>query len=102
MAIHAAEAHDIEARITDEAAVIEALARQYFGDAAYLVRGIHVDMETGDEDVAFEVHYCFSDPENNFDRLAALHEAFMDAYVRTISPDVLSRTILKPIPSDAD
>ena len=102
MAIHAAEAYDIEAQIAQASITIEALARQIFGDAAYLVRGIHVDMETGDEDVAFEVHYCFPDPENDFDRRATLHEAFMDVYVRTITPDVLSRIILKPIPADAD
>jgi len=102
MTIQAAEPQDLEARIADAAVATEALAQQIFGNAAYLRRGIHIDMETGDKDVAFEVHYCFPDPENDFDRLAALHEAFMHAYVRTISPGILSRIILKPIPVDAD
>jgi hypothetical protein len=102
MAVHTAEAHDIESRIADAAAATESLARQYFGDAAYLSRRTQVDHETGDVDPVFEVHYCFDDPDKDFDRLASLHEAFMDAFVRITSPDILARVILKPIPTDAD
>jgi hypothetical protein len=101
MAIHTAEAHDIESRIADAAAVTESLARQYFGEAAYLRRDTHMDQETGDVDPVFEVHYCFDDPDN-FDRLTSLHEAFMSAFVHITSPDILARVILQPIPTDAD
>lgn len=102
MAIHAAEAHDLDQQIDEAAVATEALVRQIFGDAAYLVRGTHVERETCEERVAFEVHYCFDDPEGDFDRLAALNEAFMHAYVRVIPRDILWRIILKPIPTDAD
>lgn len=102
MVIHAAEAHDIESRIADAAATTESLARQYFGDAAYVRRSTQVDHETGDVDPMFEVHYCFGDPEGDFDRLASLHEAFMDAFVKVTAPDVLARVVLKAIPTDAD
>ncbi|HET7233513.1 MAG TPA: hypothetical protein VFJ16_26110 [Longimicrobium sp.] len=101
MMIHAAEAHDIEARIAEAAEATEALARQFFGPAAYVCRDVHENRETGEEEIVFEVHYCFEDLEHEFDRLAALHEAFIYTFARTISPDVLCRVVLKPIPSDA-
>ncbi len=100
MAIHTAEAQDVDIRIEDAAAATEALARKYFGDAAYLRRDIHVDRETGEEQTVFEVHYCIEDPENDFDRLVSLDQALMDAFVRSVTPDVLSRVILTAIPTD--
>ena len=102
MAIHAAEAHDIDTRIAEAAEATGALARQLFGPAAYVRRDTAVDRETGDEDTVFEVHYCFPDAENDFDRLVALHRAFTDAFVRVTSPDVLCRIVLRPMPTDAD
>jgi hypothetical protein len=102
MAIHAAEAQDIESQIAEAAVAVEALAREYFGDAAYLHRDVHVDRETGEEQAVFEVHYCFPDPENDFDRLASMHEAFVDAFVRAMTPELLSRVILMAVPTDAD
>ena len=101
MVIHAAEAHDIETQIAEAADATEALARQLFGPAAYLRRDVHNNRETGEDEIVFEVHYCFDDLEHEFDRLAALHEAFMYTFARTLSPDVLHRIVLKPIPSDA-
>lgn len=88
--------------IADVAVATEALARQFFGDAAYLVRRTHVDRETGDEKVVLEIHYCFEHPESEFDRLSALHQSFTDAFVRMVTPDVQSRVILAAIPTDAD
>jgi hypothetical protein len=102
MATLTAEAQDIEAKIADAAIVTEALARQYFGDAAYLRRDVHEDRETGEEQVVFEVHDCFPDPENDFDRLAELHNAFFDSFVRATSRDILYRIVLNSIPSDVD
>jgi hypothetical protein len=102
MAIHAAEAHDIETRIDEAAEATEALARRFFGEAAYLRRGVHENRETGEEQIVFEVHYCFRDPEQDFDRLAAQHDAFMSAFARATSPDILYRIVISPIPSDVD
>ncbi|HYH83231.1 MAG TPA: hypothetical protein VEX86_25770 [Longimicrobium sp.] len=102
MAIQAAEAPTVDAEIAAAAAATEALARQYFGDTAYLRLDTHEDHETGEESTVFEVHYCFGDPENDFERLEPLHEAFMDGYVHITSPDVLARVILKPIPSETE
>jgi len=102
MAIHTAEAHDIDVRIDEAAAATEALARQYFGEAAYLRRDIHDDRETGEEKAVFEVHYCFRDPENDFGRLAALHNEFINVFARDTSPDVVGHVVLMAIPSDAD
>ncbi|HET7233511.1 MAG TPA: hypothetical protein VFJ16_26100 [Longimicrobium sp.] len=102
MMIHAAEAHDIETRIAEATEATEALARQFFGPAAYLRRDVHEDRETGEEKTVFEVHYCFPDPQSGFDRLAALHDAFMHAAVRAISRDVLPHIVLEGVPTDAD
>lgn len=102
MAIQTAEAHDIDIRIDEAAAVTEALARQYFGDAAYLRRDIHVDHETGEEQIVFEVHYCFENPEKDFDRLVQLHRALTDAWVRSMTPELLTQIILMTVPTDAD
>src|SRR5215218_10162531 len=102
MAIHAAEAHDIDDRIAEAAEATEALARQFFGPAAYLRRYTETDRETGDEEIIFEVHYCFPDPENDFDRLTELHMAFTDAFDRANGPEIISRVILDAVPNDAD
>lgn len=102
MALHAAEAQDIETRIAEAAEATEALAREIFGDAAYLRRGIHDNPETGEEQPAFEVHYCFDNWEEEFQRLDCLHNQFMDAWVRIVGPGLRSRIALIPIPSDAD
>ncbi|HEU4557357.1 MAG TPA: hypothetical protein VFS20_05885 [Longimicrobium sp.] len=88
-------------KIEEAAVATEALARQYFGGAAYVRRGIHEERETGEERIVFEVHYCFPDPEDEFDRLAELHDAFMAAWVRAMSRDICSRVILYPIPCEA-
>lgn len=102
MAIQAAEAQDIDVKIADAAVATEALARQFFGDAAYVRMSVQENRETGDDQVVLEVHYCFPDPERDFDRLAALHQAFMHAFVRAMGSDVLGHFILKPVPSDGD
>jgi hypothetical protein len=102
MTLHAAEAQDIEAKIADTAIATEALARQIFGPAAYLRRYVGENVETGEEQIVFEIHFCFPDPENDFDRLAALHDRFMNQFARTTSPDVLFRIVISPVPSDAD
>src|SRR5215211_3977250 len=88
-------------KIEEASVATEALARRHFGDAAYLRRGVHEDRETGKERIVFEVHYCFPDPEDEFDRLAELHNAFMAAWVREMSRDICSRVILSPIPCEA-
>ena len=97
-----AEAHDIEAKIAEAAVATEALARQIFGDAAYLRRYVDENVETGGEQIVFEIHFCFPDPETDFDRLAALHDQFMNEFARTTSPDILYRIAISPVPSDAD
>ena len=102
LAIHAAETHTLEARLDEAAAVTEALARTYFGQAAYLRRCVHENRETGDEQAVFEVHYCFDDPDRDFERLATLHNAFTDAFVETTNPEILYRIVLKPVASDAE
>ena len=102
MAVHVAAAHDIETKIAEAAEATEALARRFFGDAAYLRRDVHENPETGEEQTIFEVHCCFPDPERDFDRLAELHDAFMSAFARAISPDILYRIAISPIPSDVD
>jgi len=102
MAIHTAEAHDIDLRIDEAAAATEALARQYFGEAAYLRRDIHVDRETGEEKTVFEVHYCIENAEGDFDRLVLVHRAFTDAWVRSMTPELRTRIVLMAVPSDAD
>lgn len=102
MAIHTAEAHDIETRIAEAAEATEALARRFFGPAAYVRRETDVDHETGEEEVVFEVHYCCENAEEDFDRLTALHMAFTDAFVRATAPDVLARVALDAVPTDAD
>ena len=102
MAIHTAEAQDVESQIAEAAVAIEALAREYFGEAAYLHRDVHVDRETGEEQTVFEVHYCIEDPESDFDRYVSLDQAIMDAFVRSVTPEVLSRVILTAVPTDAD
>ncbi|HYH83230.1 MAG TPA: hypothetical protein VEX86_25765 [Longimicrobium sp.] len=102
MATQAAEAQNIDAEIAAAAAATEALARQYFGDAAYLRLDTHEDHETGEEKTVFEVHYCFPDAENDFDRLVALHRAVMDAWVRSMTRDLLTQIIFMAIPTDAD
>jgi hypothetical protein len=102
MSAQLSETQGMEAKIADAAATTEALARQYFGADAYLRRDVHENRETGDEQVVFEVHYCFPDPDDEFERLAALHDTFMSAFVGATSPDILYRIILKPIASDAN
>jgi hypothetical protein len=49
-----------------------------------------------------EVHYCFDEPGKNFDRLVSLDQAVLDAFVRSVTPDVLSKVVLMAIPTDAD
>lgn len=102
MAIHTAEAQDLEARIAEAADATEALAREIFGDAAYLRRGIHSNPETGKELPAFEVHYCFDNWEEDFERLESLHNRFLEAYIGIVGPGLRSRIALKPIPTDGD
>jgi hypothetical protein len=102
MAIQGLEESTLAEKIDDAAVVAEALAREFFGDAAYLRREIETDRETGKEDVRFEVHYCFDDPENGFDRLVELHQAFTRAFVRAVSSEVLSNVVLTAVPVDAD
>jgi hypothetical protein len=76
-------------REIDAAAVaIEALAREFFGNAAYVRRGEDVERETGEQYIVFEVHYCFVDAENQFDLLAALHDKFMNGFVRATSREI--------------
>src|SRR5437868_1011247 len=100
MAIQTAEAQDIESQIAEAARAIETLAREYFGEAAYLRRDTHVDHETGEEKTVFEVHYCIEDPESDFDHYVSLDQAIMDAFVGSVTPDVLSRVILAAVPTD--
>jgi hypothetical protein len=102
MAIQAAEAQDIEAKIADAAMATEALARRFFGPAAYLVIEGELDRETGDEEAVFEVHYGFEYPVDDFDRIAELHDAFTSAFVRAVPPEVLSRVVLDAIPCESD
>lgn len=102
MPVQTIEERTLAAQIEDAATVTEALAREYFGPAAYLRRGIHENPETGAEQPAFEVHYCFDDWETAFEHLECLHNAFMDAYVRMVAPGLRSRIALSPIPTDAD
>ena len=102
MAIHAAEAHDIETRIAEAAEATESLARRFFGPAAYVRRETETDPESGDEMIVFEVHYCFADPENGFDRLVELHQAFTSAFVRQMTPGIASHVVLAAVPVDAD
>jgi len=102
VAVQTIEERTLAAQIDDAATVTEALAREFFGNAAYLRRGIEVDRETGKEEALFEVHYCFDDPENGFDRLVELHQAFTDAFVRAVSPEVLSNVVLTAVPIDDD
>ena len=102
MTVQATEVHEIEHRIEEAATATEALAREFFGDAAYWVRRSHEDRETGCEQVVFEIHYCFEDPESGFDRLSALHQAFTDAFVRMVTPEVQSLVILAAVPTDGD
>ena len=97
-----AEAHDIEAMIAEAAIATEALAKQIFGDAAYLRRYVDEDVETGGEQIVFEIHFCFPDAETDFDRLAALHDQFMNEFARTTSPEILYRIAISPVPNDAD
>ena len=102
MALQTAEAPEIEAKIADAAVAIEALAQQIFGPAAYIRRSVQENRETGEDQVVLEVHYCFPNPESDFDQLAALHKTFMHAVVRSTGPGTLSHFVLKPVPSDAD
>jgi len=69
MAIDATEAPTLAEKIDDAAIATEAIAREFFGPAAYPRRGGEVDRETGKREALFEVHYCFEDPEHGFDRL---------------------------------
>lgn len=102
MAIHAAEAHDIETRVAEAADVTEALARRFFGPAAYVRADTEIDRETGEEDIVFEVHFCSPDPWKDFERLSALNQEFTSAFVRAVDGDVLHRIVLKPVPTNAD
>lgn len=102
MAVQAIEERTLAAQIDDAATVTEALAREFFGNAAYLRRDIEVDRETGKEEALFEVHYCFEDPENGFDRLVELHQEFTDAFVHALSPEVHSHIVLTAVPIDDD
>lgn len=102
MATQTAEAEDLEMKIVQAASATEALARQYFGHAAYLRRDTAIDRETGEEDIVFEVHFCYPDPYQDFERLSALNQEFTSAFVRSVDGDVLHRIILRPVPSDAD
>lgn len=102
MAVQTIEERSLAERIDEAAGVTEALAREFFGPAAYVRRDIEVDRETGEEEARFEVHYCFPDPENGFDRLVELHQAFTDAFVRAIAPEVHSNMVLTAIPIDDD
>lgn len=87
-------------KIEEAAAAAEVFAKHYFGDGAYLRTELEIDRETGRKETVFEVHYCHKDPENDFDRLAGLHDAFTSAFVRMTSSDVLSRVVLDSVPSD--
>lgn len=89
-------------KIEEAAAATEVLAKQYFGEPAYLRTEVEIDRETGREETVFEVHYCFDDPEDDFDRLAALHNAFTSGFVRMVTPEVLSRVVLDAVPTEAD
>ncbi|HEU4557355.1 MAG TPA: hypothetical protein VFS20_05875 [Longimicrobium sp.] len=97
-----AEAHDIEAMIADAAAATEALAREFFGPAAYVRRDVHRNVETGEDQIVFEVHFCFPDSESDFERLVVLNREFMNAFATTTNPDILYRIVIAPVPSDAD
>jgi hypothetical protein len=86
-------------REIDAAAVAtEALAREIFGAAAYLRRDVDTELETGERYVVFEVHYCFEDAEDRFDELAALHDRFFNAFVRTTRRDILYLIHLDSVP----
>jgi hypothetical protein len=86
-------------REIDAAAVAtEALAREIFGNAAYLRREVDAERETGEQYIVFEVHYCFADAENQFDLLATLNNEFMDGFVRATSRDISYLIHLRLIP----
>ena len=102
MATQAAEARTIPEMIEDAAIVTEALAREVFGDAAYLRRRVEVDRESGKRETVFEVHYCYGEPETDFQRLVELHQAFTRSFVRAMTPEVLSNVVLTAVPVDAD
>jgi hypothetical protein len=86
-------------REIDAAAVAtEALAREIFGNAAYLRREVDAERETGEQYIVFEVHYCFADAENQFDLLSTLHNEFMDGFVRATSRDISYLIHLRLIP----
>ena len=102
MAVQTVEERTLAERIDDAAIVTEALAREIFGDAAYLRRSTHENPETGEELPSLDVHYCFENWEEDFERLERLHNQFMDAYVRIVTPGLRSRIVLNPIPTDAD
>lgn len=100
MVITTAEAHDVDSQLDEAAVATEALARRFFGDAAYLSRDLTEDPETGELETVFEVHCCFTDPEEKFECLVERYDAFMNAFVDMVSPQILARVVLVAVPGD--
>jgi len=88
--------------LRDAADLTEEIARQIFGERAYLKTRPHRDRESGDEETLFEVHYGFEHAAANFERLTKLHAAFMNAFATRLDPEALGEIVLTVGPTDDD
>ena len=94
------DAEDIA--LAELATQVDAIVRGVFGPEAY-VRLVHErDDETGEPLLVLEAHYGFAGDESQFEKLAALDDRFLRAYVSQVSPADRAKVVLVSIPVDAD